>query len=119
MPISSTSHFNLTIILGLIVTALACFTLYMFRTGMLREQIITDCLKASKASAEATVQIAEKGLPSVRTKLEELEMHGRMLEQAQRATLAQIRQGPALASPAIANDKTEAEMLAARRAARS
>jgi hypothetical protein len=115
----------ITTVLGMIVTALCCYTFYIFRTGSAREQSFTDAMKVIRAATEIVASIAERGLPTVRGRLDELESRGRQLEQHQRKIAPIIERISASAPPAATTDPTppelasEAAMIAARKAARA
>lgn len=131
--VSSSAHVVLTALLGIVVTALSCFAFYVFRTMSIRDQSFTDALKVIRSATEIVASLAERGIPALRGRVDELESRGRVLEQHQRRTssdvsrlasaTSQVMGGPALegvAAPIEASSSaSEAALLAARRAARA
>jgi hypothetical protein len=117
----------ITGLLALIVTALCCFCFYIFRMSTSRDQSFNESMKVIRAATEIVAMIAEKGMPNIRGRVEELESRGRTLEQYQRKTgsvvesLARVVGGamPAGTVTATGPVEDEAAMLAARRAARA
>jgi hypothetical protein len=114
----------LTALIGIVVTGLCSYAFYQFRTGAHREQHLADALKVVQASSEIVSSIAERGMPSIRNRLEELESREKLLEQHQRKTNATLERlalssGPSAGAPAPPVDTTsESAIMAARRAAR-
>lgn len=94
---------------------------------MSRDQTFTEAIKVIRASTEIVSSIAERGIPGLRNRVDELESRGRALEQTQRKTGSVVESltrvvGAVLPSaPSIPTSGTsdEAAMLAARRAARA
>ncbi len=125
---ASTAHVIITAFLSIAVTALCCYTFYVFRTSSKSEQTLTDVKKVIQAATEIVVSIAERGLPQMRGRIDELETRGRMFEQYQKKTGSIIERlitsgGGGSAAPPTTQDATaatnEAAILAARRAART
>lgn len=86
---------------------------------MTKEQSIADAMKVIRASTEIVSSMAERGLPTIRGRLDELESRGRMLEQNQRKVSSVIDR---LGTPAASGGdpiSTEAAILEARKAARA
>ncbi len=110
----------------MIVTGLCCYAFFLFRTGSAREQSLTDAMKIIRAATEIVSSMAERGLPNIRTRLEELESRGRVLEQHQRVVERTLG-GLAVASSGGGGEAsvvevpphTDQAMLAARKAARA
>lgn len=123
--VSSPAHVVITALLGIVVTALCCYAFYIFRTSMSREQTFTDAMKVIRASTEIVSSLAEKGLPAIRGRVEELENRGRTLERNTGALATRLSSMMAGGSSTVtatttttAAPPTDAELLAARRAAR-
>lgn len=130
--VSSSAHVVLTALLGIVVTALSCFAFYVFRTMAAREQSFTDALKVIRSATEIVASLAERGIPGLRSRVDDLESRSRVLEQYQRRTSSDVTRlasatsqamgGPALTPPtasAAEGVADEAALLAARRAARA
>lgn len=114
--VSSSVHVVMTTILGILVTALCCYAFYLFRTSASREQTFTDAMKVVRASTEIVASLAERGVPAIRSRLEELDGRARALE---RKVIAGAAPVPGPAEPAATTADSDAAMLAARRAARA
>lgn len=98
-------------ILAVIVTLLCCYAFYQLRTSAAREQSFGDAVKVIQAASEIVSSLAEKGIPGLRTRLDELESKGRILEQNQRRMTTTPHQ-----SQSQPQQLSDAEILAARRA---
>lgn len=116
-PTSSSVHLIITSALGIIVTALCCYTFYVFRTSSAREQSLTDAMKVIRAATEIVASMAERGLPGIRTRLEELEIRGRGMDQQQRKMAERLASSAPITAPTPTS--SESDLLAARRAARA
>lgn len=116
------------IILVLIVlTMVCCATCYIYRLVTTRDKTYNDIVGVVKSATEVVTSITDRGLPAIRTKLDELDSRGRTIENVQRATKAAIERisttGPSDQPRSEAEKKTisgdmnaEAEkLLAARR----
>lgn len=104
------------------VTALCCYVFYSFRMGTAKEQSFTDAMKVIRAATEIVASMAERGLPVIRGRIDELESRGRQMEQHHRKIVERLTQQP-LVQPTLVPSETsaptsEAAMLAARRNAR-
>lgn len=118
--VSTSIHIVITAFIGIVVTALCCYAFYVFRTGMAKEQSIADAMKVIQASTEIVSSMAERGLPAIRGRLDELESRGRLLEKTQRETLTRLATASATAPvPHVESGESEAAILEARRAARA
>lgn len=121
-PTTSSVHVIITSILGAMVTALCCYVFYSFRMGNAKEQSFTDAMKVIRAATEIVASMAERGIPVIRGRIDELESRGRMLEQHQRKIAERLSQQPLTQSvpgPVEPTASTsEASLLAARRIAR-
>lgn len=122
-PVTSSIHILITAFLGIVVTALCCYSFYTFRTGLSKEQSITDAMKVIRASTEIVSSMAQRGLPEIRGRLEDLETRGRMLEKTQRETSSVISRlstsAAPVAAPVLDPVASEAAILEARKAARA
>lgn len=133
--VSSSVHVVITAMLGIIATALSCFAFYVFRSMTTREKTFGDALKAIRSATEIVSSLAERGVPVLRGRIDELETKNRMLEQSQRRTGSVVEKlasvvssvstqsgvAPLSVSSTVNSDPiaSEAAMLAARRAARA
>jgi hypothetical protein len=104
------AHTAITLLLGAVVMALCCYSFYLFRTNFYRDRDFAEAMKTIRAASEIVTTIAQTGLPSLRTKVAELETRGKILEQ-QAASLS--------GTTVTATEVSEGEdVLAARRKAR-
>lgn len=119
--VSTPVHVVMTTILGIIVTALCCYAFYLFRTSSTREQTFTDAMKVIRASTEIVASLAERGVPAIRNRVDELESRSRTLErtllQARSAATFATSEAAVVATPVLPQEG-DAALLAARKAAR-
>lgn len=130
--LSSSGHVVLTSFLAIAVTLVASFSFYLYRTVSSRDRAFTDALKVVRASTEVVASIAERGIPSLRSRMDELESKERALEQQQKrsatlmerlmaattSTLSTVA-GSATVAETVGVSPSDTDMLAARRAARA
>lgn len=112
--LGASAHLVITGVIGIVVTALCCYAFYIFRTGSARETSLTDAMKVVRSATEIVASMAEKGLPAIRSKLEEIESRARLLERK----IASSSSGSVAATSAPPPPPSDVDLLAARKAAR-
>lgn len=110
--LGTSAHLVITGVIGIVVTALCCYAFYIFRTGSARETSLTDAMKVVRSATEIVASMAEKGLPAIRSKLEEIESRARLLERKITASSGSV------AASAPPPPPSDVDLLAARKAAR-
>lgn len=103
-------------IIAVIVTLLTCYAFYQLRISTSKDQSFADSMKVIQAASEIVKNISEKAMPNLRSRIDELESRGRILEQNQRRMLSS--ESGTIIPSATTTTTSDAEILAARRAQR-